>query len=294
MSEHGTKKSSEVPEEAKPEGDADSARSCGIVMPISSIDGCSTEHWAEVLRILKEVAIEAGYTPMLVSDANDVGIIQKRIIQNLYGNDLVVCDVSAKNPNVMFELGLRLAFDKATIIVKDDATDYSFDTSPIEHLEYPRDLRYTKILKFRSDLKRKMIGTREKFDKDPSASTFLKEFGEFHVARLNTKVVSQDEYLVEALSEIRSEIASLRVTQMRAQDRDFRSRASVERGVAAIKTHLQATATEMGIREPYTDDEIRQMGGTLQRIREVRMACGDPETFEKALAKVIEDVALPF
>jgi hypothetical protein len=35
---------------------------------------------------------------------------------------------------------MRLAFDRPTIIVKDDLTTYSFDTSPIEHLEYPRDL----------------------------------------------------------------------------------------------------------------------------------------------------------
>jgi hypothetical protein len=53
--------------------------------------------------------------------------------------------VSGKNPNVMFELGIRLAFDKATIIIKDDKTDYSFDTSVIQHIPYPRDLRHNQI-----------------------------------------------------------------------------------------------------------------------------------------------------
>jgi len=127
---------------------------CGIVMPISALDGCSAEHWADVLRILREVVTDAGYEPNLVSDADDVGIIQKRIIQNLYTNEMVVCDVSGKNPNVKFELGLRLAFDKPTIIIKDEVTSYSFDTGVIEHLTYPRDLRYGKILAFRQDLSR--------------------------------------------------------------------------------------------------------------------------------------------
>ncbi|ULO24701.1 hypothetical protein [Methylocystis sp. SB2] len=78
---------------------------CGIVMPISALDGCSEQHWVEVREIL-EVAIEqADFEPNLVSDAQDVGIIQKRILQNLYDNPIVVCDVSGKNPNVMFELG---------------------------------------------------------------------------------------------------------------------------------------------------------------------------------------------
>ena len=97
---------------------------CGIVMPISPIDGLTAEHWAEVLSILKDAIKNTGFEPNLVSDADDSGIIQKRIIHNLYSNELVVCDVSAKNPNVMFELGMRLAFDKPTII---DSISYYFD-----------------------------------------------------------------------------------------------------------------------------------------------------------------------
>jgi hypothetical protein len=34
----------------------------------------------------------------------------------------------------MFELGMRLAFDKPTVIIKDDKTDYMFDTGIIEHV----------------------------------------------------------------------------------------------------------------------------------------------------------------
>jgi len=87
-------------------------------MPISEIDGCSAEHWEDVLNILCEAIDEAGFKANLVSSSSDVGVIQKRIIQNLYNNPIVVCDVSGKNPNVMFELGMRLAFDKPTIIIK--------------------------------------------------------------------------------------------------------------------------------------------------------------------------------
>lgn len=81
-----------------------------------------------------------------MSDADDVGVIQKRIVQGVYGADLIVCDVSCKNSNVMFELGMRLAFDKPTVIIKDDKTDYTFDTGVIEHITYPRDLRFQRNL----------------------------------------------------------------------------------------------------------------------------------------------------
>ena len=123
-------------------------KKCGIIMPISQIDGCDDHHWAQVKNILTEAIEAANCESSLVSEDNATGIIQARIIQNLYENPIIVCDVSGKNPNVMFELGMRLAFGKYAIIVKDDKTDYSFDTAPIEHLTYPRDFNYYKIIDF--------------------------------------------------------------------------------------------------------------------------------------------------
>jgi hypothetical protein len=182
---------------------------CGIIMPISAIDSYSSEHWAEVKRIISEAVNDAGYKPNLVSNADDIGIIQKRIIQNLYDNDIVVCDVSGKNPNVMFELGLRLAFDKPAIIIIDDNTDYSFDTSPIEHLSYPRDLRYFDILKFKDQLKTKIVATVEKAKNDSNYTTFLKNFGEFEVAHVEKKEGTLNDVVLSRIEEISYHISRL-------------------------------------------------------------------------------------
>ena len=179
---------------------------CGVVMPISAIDGCSESHWADVQEILNEAIEEAGFIANLVSNADDVGIIHKRIIQNLYDNPIVVCDVSGKNPNVMFELGMRLAFDKPTVIIKDEMTAYSFDTSSIEHIEYPRDLRFSRIVDFKVKLAAKIAATHEHATTDPSFTTFLKHFGEFTIAKLDKKEVSSQEFIMEELRSIRSAV----------------------------------------------------------------------------------------
>ncbi len=176
---------------------------CGIVMPISAIDGCNESHWNDVMEIINDCIEEAGFEPNLVSNADDVGVIQKRIIQNLYDNPIVVCDVSGKNPNVMFELGIRLAFDKPTIIIKDDKTTYSFDTSPIEHVDYPRDLRFNKIEDFKAKLIEKIKKTYDKSNDDPHYSTFLKHFGEFKVAKIDKKEVSQQEFIMDEIRSLR-------------------------------------------------------------------------------------------
>lgn len=186
---------------------------CGVVMPISAIDGCTESHWADVLEILREAIEDAGFEANLVSNADDIGIIHKRIIQNLYDNPVVVCDVSGKNPNVMFELGLRLAFDKPTVIVKDDKTSYAFDTSAIEHIEYPRDLRFSRIVEFKQKLAEKIKATHQRATSDPTYTTFLKHFGEFKVAKLEKKEVSGQEYIIDELRAMRASIRRMEVTQ---------------------------------------------------------------------------------
>lgn len=179
---------------------------CGLVMPISITDGCDESHWIDVKEILSESIKTAGFEAQIVSDADDVGVIQKRIIQNLYENPIVICDISGKNSNVMFELGMRLAFDKPTIIVKDDKTPYTFDTAPIEHLEYPRDLHYARIMKFKAELAKKIKATHKKFLDDGNYTTFLKNFGSFTIPKIETKEVPQDKFVIEELSQIRDEL----------------------------------------------------------------------------------------
>lgn len=182
---------------------------CGIVMPISAIGDCSESHWTEVFGIVSEALEPIGFRSNMVSGADEVTVIQKTIVQNLYDNPIVIVDVSERNPNVMFELGMRLAFDKPTIIVKDDRTSFVFDTGLIEHLEYPRDLRFSKIVDFKKKLAEKVLATHQKQVADPAFSTFLKHFGQFKVASIEKKEVSGQEFIIDQLSELQRTVAGL-------------------------------------------------------------------------------------
>lgn len=173
-------------------------------MPISAIDGLSEGHWKDVNEILSSAIGEAGFKPFIVSNADEIGVIHKRIFQNLYELPIVICDVSCNNPNVMYELGMRIAFDKGvTIIVKDDETPFAktFDTAPIEQLVYPRDLRHNLIETFMESLTRKITATWRKFESDDYES-ILSSFGKFQTVDLKTEEVSSTEYIVSRLGRI--------------------------------------------------------------------------------------------
>lgn len=118
---------------------------CGIAMPISGFDSYTSIHWNEVRSILERAISDAGLKPRPVWESADSDIIHSRIVRNLYNDDIIVCDASGLNPNVMFELGMRLTFKKPTVIVVDNETKLPFDTSSIEHIIYPLDLHFNKI-----------------------------------------------------------------------------------------------------------------------------------------------------
>ncbi len=111
---------------------------------------------------------------------------------------------------------MRLAFDKPTVIIKDDKTEYSFDTSIIEHLAYPRDLRFAKIISFKKSLADKILATFQASTKDAGHSTFLKNFGTFQVAHLSQTEASGEQVILEMLSEIQQELSFVRRQSLRS------------------------------------------------------------------------------
>ncbi len=183
---------------------------CGLIMPLSKTDSCEAEHWTEVRSIIIEALEDTPFCPDMVSHAEEVGIIHERIVRNIFENPIVICDVSGKNPNVMFELGLRLAFDKPTVIIQDDQTDYSFDISPIEHIPYRRDLRYCDIKEFKENLKSKVVASYEKAQSDPDYSCFLKHFKIYTKTTLPTEELSGTDLILKQLSALSSQMTATR------------------------------------------------------------------------------------
>ena len=188
---------------------------CGLVMPIATLGDYKESHWADVKAILTESLNCAGFDVALVSEADEIGTILKRIVQNLYENPLVVCDVSGRNHNVMFELGMRLAFDKATVIVTDEVTPFSFDTQVIEHIRYPRDLRYGQINTFKDNLAIKAKATYQMAATNSEFSPFLKHFGDFTAAKVETQELPQGEFLMKQMEEIRVALSEMRLEMVR-------------------------------------------------------------------------------
>ncbi|PWT72120.1 MAG: hypothetical protein C5B59_16580 [Bacteroidetes bacterium] len=99
-----------------------------VIMPfVEKYDSRSPGFFKEVLdSLIIPAGIEAEFT---VETANKQGsdVIQSTIINDLLEADLVIADLTDHNPNVLFELGVRMAADKPVALIKSKDTGRIFD-----------------------------------------------------------------------------------------------------------------------------------------------------------------------
>lgn len=146
-------------------------RTCFVVMPISDREGYPAGHWDRVyVGLIAPAAKAAGFKPELATSDRRANIIHAAIVKQLVSADLVICDVSDLNPNVMLELGIRQAFDKPVVVIKDEITANPFDLIPLRYEGYNSALRFDQVKASVATL----TGAIEATMRDPSANSLIR------------------------------------------------------------------------------------------------------------------------
>lgn len=90
-----------------------------------------SEPYNEVYRDAVEPLVkETGFEPLRVDDVYGLGIIINDIINNLSEASIVLAEISEKNANVYYELGLAHALGKPTLLMAIKGTSLPFDVGP--------------------------------------------------------------------------------------------------------------------------------------------------------------------
>lgn len=99
-----------------------------VIMPFSEkTEAYPVGFYREVLRsLITPAAVEAGFkVETAMREGSD--IIQSTIVKELLAADLVIADLTDHNPNVLFELGLRMAEEKPSALIRARGTKPIFD-----------------------------------------------------------------------------------------------------------------------------------------------------------------------
>ena len=120
-------------------------------MPFSKTDTCTEDEWTEIYEDIFKPAIEdCGYSCERARPAT--GSLIKTIIGKLKHSAIVLADITDRNPNVLYELGVRHALSKGTIMVSQKADDIPSDLKgywAIIYGTYPR-----QVEEFKAEIKR--------------------------------------------------------------------------------------------------------------------------------------------
>jgi hypothetical protein len=132
---------------AEPEGA--SKLTAFVIMPFLERDTKhSTGFFAEVLRSLITPAAKASQFTVKTANRQGSDLIQSTIINDLMDADLVIADLTEHNPNVMIELGVRMAEDKPVVLIKAHGTGPLFDVdNMLRVFEYSPNLWQTTVEK---------------------------------------------------------------------------------------------------------------------------------------------------
>jgi polyhydroxyalkanoate synthesis regulator phasin len=106
-------------------------------------------------QLIKPVLHECGFKPIRADELRHPGNITRDIIELLYESDLVIADLSGKNANVFYELGVRHAlFRYGTILIIRKGDKLPFDIANYRAIFYSMELDGPE--EFRNELLRRI------------------------------------------------------------------------------------------------------------------------------------------
>ncbi|WP_194190816.1 hypothetical protein [Clostridium chrysemydis] len=148
---------------------------CFVIMPISDNSDYETGHFQLVYEDVFKPAIEkAGFEAYRVDENKSSNVIHLEIIKALIDAPMAICDLSSKNPNVLYELGIRQAFDKPVVLLGDHNPGEIFDVGNINTYKYDKGLSYRNVIEDQKNISDRIIETYKNHKEGIDANSLIK------------------------------------------------------------------------------------------------------------------------
>lgn len=152
-----------------------SKKDCFVIMPIADVDGYPNGHFKHVYdNIIVPACEKVNCNPVRADEVKQTNLIHLDILKKIIESPIAICDLSTRNPNVLFELGIRQAFDKPVVLIQEKGTPKIFDITPLRYLEYSKDMKYHDVLKNQDELKLALEATMNADGKPGNVNSLIK------------------------------------------------------------------------------------------------------------------------
>jgi hypothetical protein len=120
-----------------------------VIMPFSSTPSCTESQWTEIFEdVIRPAFVDCGYECERVKPS--VGNLTGSIVDKLRTSSVVLADLTDRNPNVFYELGIRHTLRRGTIIIAQGSEHVPSDLRGYWFLTYG--IRPAEVRTFRSNI----------------------------------------------------------------------------------------------------------------------------------------------
>lgn len=250
-------------------------RECFVIMPIADQDGYELGHFKLIYEdIIKIACQQAGFKPVRSDDVKQTNLIHKDILQKLLETPMAICDLSSNNPNVLFELGIRQAFDKPVVLIKDKITKSIFDIAPLRYTEYANTLNYREVLKSQKIIKEAIVSTNEAVQDNRNINSLISLLSLPSAAELKPQSENNDSnnlnyLLLQQISDMQLEIQNISNTIQNNQiSSDYNDKDDVLSLVSGLRKLIIDGYPRQIIQNNYDDIQakLNEMNDFLSKV----------------------------
>lgn len=169
-------------------------------MPFSSTNSCSEHEWTEIFEeVFKPALVENGYT--CERSQPETGSLIRSILKKIQDSFIVIADITDRNANVFYELGVRHSLSKRTIIVAQEAKHIPSDLQGYWSIIYNTSPKG--VSNFKKDIKRVI----ENIEKNPFKSDSpVSDFIDIEMYGLNNQTMKNS---LKKLIALRTELSGI-------------------------------------------------------------------------------------
>ena len=114
-------------------------KKCFIITPIGEANDKIRRHIDGIIHAAIEPALKGEFVICVAHEMPKIGSINKQVIEEIYSSDLVIANLTEKNPNVMYELAFRHCLGKPVIQIAEENTRLPFDIGTERTIMYRND-----------------------------------------------------------------------------------------------------------------------------------------------------------
>lgn len=208
-------------------------------------------------NIIRPVAKEKGYSARRIDELSPSGRISEEIVEALYSADLVIADLAGPdpnvpNPNVMYELGVRQAWNLPVIQIAPDVTALPFDIQDINTVAYGNPTAKGDVRHAKAELKRRLRAVEHKAETPRIFADMFKKARE----PFQMDAIRRAAYLAmrDLIGSLRERIREVEGEVNRASDEAFRNLAVLVRD--PLKSLRDKRHVLVGIAEDAKDEQL--------------------------------------